>query len=105
MTVRINVAQDYSRTPAGRVKDDGPFSGERFREEILIPALKSSNDIVEIDLNGVLGFGSSFLDEAFGGLVRSKSFSAEELQRRIRILSDLKFYERKIWAYVQGKKG
>lgn len=66
---QLSVARDFSRYPAGRFKTDGPYSGERFREEFLIPAV-DAGEKVTIDLDGVRGFGSSFLEEAFGGLVR-----------------------------------
>ena len=72
MSRSIVVARDFSRSPAGRTVDDGPNSGERFREELLWPALKNGTDDVEVDLRGALTFGSSFLDEAFGGLVRAR---------------------------------
>ncbi|MHB8580512.1 MAG: STAS-like domain-containing protein [Ignavibacteriaceae bacterium] len=66
----IKVASDFSRYPAGRYADDGPFSGQRFREEFLRPVL-DANDTAIIELDGVRGYGSSFLEEAFGGLVRA----------------------------------
>lgn len=69
MNNQLSVARDFSRYPAGRYKSDGPFSGERFRDELLVPAINSGARIT-IDLDGVRGFGSSFLEEAFGGLVR-----------------------------------
>lgn len=70
MLKKINVANDFSRYPAGRYKTDGPFSGERFRDEFLRPVL-DANDKATIELDGVRGYGSSFLEEAFGGLVRA----------------------------------
>ncbi|WP_322805373.1 STAS-like domain-containing protein (plasmid) [Vibrio alfacsensis] len=47
----------------------GPHSGEEFRQNILIPAIEQNREIV-INLDGTFGYGSSFLEEAFGGLVR-----------------------------------
>lgn len=82
----INVANDFSKYPAGRFKSDGPFSGESFRDKILIPALKKDNATIEIDLDGARGYGSSFLEEAFGGTVR-KGFSPESLLSRIQFIS------------------
>ncbi|WP_416339777.1 STAS-like domain-containing protein [Paracoccus sp. (in: a-proteobacteria)] len=79
----INIARDFSRYPSGRVVLDGPNSGERFRDQFLIPALNSSERIV-IVLDGVRGYPSSFTEEAFGGLVRA-GFDKEDLLRRIRI--------------------
>jgi len=65
----INVAEDFSRYPAGRYYDDGPYSGQKFREEYLVPVI-TNNEKAIINLDGVRGYGSSFLEEAFGGLVR-----------------------------------
>jgi hypothetical protein len=99
MTTVLNIAKDFSRSPAGRYKTDGPYSGEAFREEHLIPALMGS-EIVEVQLDGAFGFGSSFLEEAFGGLVRVAGFKAEVLHDKLRISSKLKTYEDRIWLYV-----
>jgi STAS-like domain of unknown function (DUF4325) len=67
---RINVARDFSRYPAGRYVEDGPYSGARFRDDFLRPVL-DANESAVIELDGVRGYGSSFLEEAFGGLVRA----------------------------------
>ena len=47
---QINIPQDYTRYPAGRYISDGSFSGQRFRDELLIPALQNS-DKVEVHLD------------------------------------------------------
>ena len=79
----INIEHSFSRYPAGRYFDDGPYSGQRFREEFLLPAL-SGTDKVIIELDGARGYGSSFLEEAFGGLVR-KGYSADDLLNRLEL--------------------
>jgi STAS-like domain of unknown function (DUF4325) len=99
MTIVLNIAKEFSRSPAGRYKTDGPYSGEAFRDRHLIPALRRS-EIVEVQLDGAFGFGSSFLEEAFGGLVRVAGFKAKELHEKLRISSKLKTYENRIWLYV-----
>jgi len=81
----INIARDFSRAPAGRYVSDGPNSGERFRTEFLVPALAREGDIV-IELDGTRAYGSSFLEEAFGGLVRL-GYAAADLPRRIALRS------------------
>lgn len=80
----IDIAADFTRFPAGRYRSDGPFSGERFREDLLVPAMAGGRPVV-IKLDGAMGFGSSFLEEAFGGLVRAGYFSAEDALRLITI--------------------
>lgn len=83
---QIRIPQDYTRYPAGRYISDGSFSGERFRDELLIPALRSS-DKVEVHLDGTLGYGSSFLEEAFGGLLRAGGFTKEDLLAQLVLVS------------------
>ncbi len=84
MTTRIRVV-DFSRYPYGRYRVQGNYSGERFRDEFLLPALRRGEP-VEVDLDGVRGYGSSFLEETFGGLVRA-GISADVLAQRMKILS------------------
>ena len=75
--INIRVAEQFTRYPAGRNESDGPFSGERFRKEFLEPALSGGHRVV-IYLDGTRGYGSSFLEEAFGGLVR-KGYTPDRL--------------------------
>lgn len=82
----IKVSEDFSKYPAGRYRDDGDFSGQVFREDFLKPALQS-NDLVKVDLDGAMGFGSSFLEEAFGGLVREEGFDVQTLEKKLQIIS------------------
>jgi hypothetical protein len=46
-------------------------------------------DVLEVDLDGTTGMGSSFLDESFGGLIFAEGMSQDEFKRRIRIKSEL----------------
>jgi hypothetical protein len=69
----INIAKEYTKTPGGRFKKDGDFSGQDFRDTILIPEYRKAienNEVLRIILDGGYGYGSSFLEESFGGLVR-----------------------------------
>ena len=102
----IRIATDFSDTPLGRFPDDGEFNGTRFRDELLCPALKSNDEVV-VDIDRVEGYGSSFLDEAFGGLVRKGYFSAEELSRKLTVAykdKDFKIYHDLIWKYIKEAK-
>jgi hypothetical protein len=73
----IDIGKDFSRYPAGRYQTDGPFNGESFRAKFLEPALKNKERIT-ITLDNTAGYGSSFLEEAFGGLVRL-GYSANQI--------------------------
>lgn len=100
---KLSVAKDFSEFPAGRHPDDGPYSGERFREEFLAPNLKPNQPILEIDLDGTMGYGSSFLEEAFGGLVREHGLNFETLEGRLKLLDSRKIYEKIIWQYIRDE--
>lgn len=82
----INIARDFGRYPAGRYLADGPYSGQAFREKILVPALRSTDEIVDIEFDGARGLASSFLEEAFGGLVR-EGFDPKTLLKRLHLHS------------------
>lgn len=97
----IIVAKEFSETPAGRHITDGPYSGEAFRERLLYPALMEGSRCVEVDLDGALGYGSSFLEEAFGGLVREKHMHIKDLKERLMIKSTRRLYRERIWSYIQ----
>lgn len=84
----INIAQDYTKTPGGRFIKDGPYSGEDFREKQLKPKFLESlekKEKMKVILDGGYGYGSSFLEESFGGLARE--LKAQEL-REIEIVSE-----------------
>lgn len=70
---KIIIAKDFSETPGARHYNEGEFSGEQFREEVLVPnyldAVENGEKLI-IDLDGCYGFATSFLEESFGGLVR-----------------------------------
>lgn len=67
----VSIATDFSDAPGGRYSIEGLYSGELFRENILIPKyLKAKENGVKllVDLDGTYGYATSFLDEAFGKL-------------------------------------
>ena len=72
MKKNYNIATEYTKNPGARYIKQGPYSGEDFREKVLVPFFKNKNkgDILEINLNGLNGYPSSFFEEAFGGIAR-----------------------------------
>ncbi len=72
----IDVGTEFYPRPMGRKIADGQHSGEAFRVQFLMPFFQSltgenKNKILVLNFNNVSMAGSSFLEEAFGGLVRS----------------------------------
>ena len=82
----INIAKDFTRYPAGRYRGDWPYSGEAFREKFLKPVLKSGGNATVV-FDGAMGYGSSFLEEAFAGLIR-EGFSKREIQDAFQLVSE-----------------
>lgn len=63
----LNVAKMFTTTPGYSTRNFGPYSGEEFREDVLLPSLRE-HDVVVVKLDGCYGFCPSFLEEAFGRL-------------------------------------
>lgn len=98
----ITISKDFSEYPAGRFRKDGRYTGEVFREDHLIPKLEQY-DTIEINLDGAMGYGSSFLEEAFGGLVRIKKFSKEVLHRKLKFsYKEDPVVIDEIWHYIDS---
>lgn len=70
--VTINIASQFTTTPGARYITDGNFSGQEFRDNYLVPLFLKGKEIdkIIIILDGVEGYATSFLEEAFGGLAR-----------------------------------
>lgn len=101
----INVARDFTRFPSGRFKRNGSTSGETFREDFMEPLLKNGENI-SIELDGTIGYGSSFLEEAFGGLIRSLKISSNDLNLRLNLVSEDPTLIEEISSYIEdaGRK-
>ena len=84
----INVINDFSKKPYGRspekvMKGEENGTGLVFRETLLTPRLRESiseKNILRVILTGYNRYGRSFLDEAFGGLIRDDGFTYEQLK-------------------------
>ena len=81
----IDVANDFTPRPFGRYRaDNKERSAEVFREDILVPAIRRHGHVT-VDLSGSNYYGSSFLEEVFGGLVR-KYFTKDELDAKLEVV-------------------
>lgn len=98
---KISVAKDFSETPFGRYRSDGPESGEVFRDDILKPAL--AHGPVELDIDGVDGLPSSFWEEVMGGLVRG-GYTVDDLRKKLTVSCtdpELLTFARSGWRFAQ----
>ena len=101
--INIVIAKDFSKTPFGRFMSDSPYSAEKFRKDFLVPAVRSGEQEVVVDFNGIaLGVGSSFLEEAFGGLVRKEGLTKQGLKSRLVIKSEMPFYKEQIERFIDN---
>ena len=84
---KLSVNSGLPKFPGGRYRTDGPRSGQAFREDALVPALLDESGCARVTVvfDGVAGFSSSFLEEAFGGLVREHRLTREFLRHRLDI--------------------
>ena len=82
---------DFTTTPGPRYRSDGEFSGQQWREDHLAPAVEAASQelcFLEVDLDGVDGFATSFVEEAFGGLVRDGTIDVGSLVALLEIKCD-----------------
>ena len=88
--MKIKVACDFSTAPGPRKIIEGKYSGELFRTKTLLPRVLEARDkdcVLTIDLDGTSGFGTSFLEESFGGLIRDDNLNLATLDKVMRIIS------------------
>lgn len=101
MATTISLPADFSAYPGGRFRSDGPWSGEQFREDVLAPALREGRvDVILGD--GLAGLPPAFIDEAFGGMIRS-GMSEQVIRSRLTIRATaqrLAAYPDKILAFI-----
>jgi hypothetical protein len=88
--VILHVVEEYSELLGARYEHEMHYSGERFRKELLHPKLNDAiwkNQVLVVDLDGAFGYACSFLDEAFGGLIRVDGEILKEIEPHLEIVS------------------
>ncbi|CAA0333028.1 conserved hypothetical protein [Alteromonas infernus] len=86
MINKLSLVREFGSRPYGRYPQDGELCGENFRKQLLAPRLRKAigeNEVLYVDLDGYNRYGRSFLDEAFGGLIREENFTAEEVTKNL----------------------
>jgi hypothetical protein len=105
----INIA-DFSRYPTGRDDGDGAFNGTRFRADFLLPAMREAFETgskVIVSLDDVNSLGSSFLEEAFGGLIRKEHLPKEKVKSTLEVITVRASFQRHvdaIWRYIDSAR-
>lgn len=65
--MHIDIGKDFTFYPFGRHNSDSNYSGQAFRENVLLPNIEKGKEIT-IELDNVAGYSDAFLEEAFRGL-------------------------------------
>lgn len=102
MEHRIAISKDFSPYPMGRYRKHSKSSGEAFRDELLIPALKTGA-VVVVNFAGAFGYPASFVEEAFGGLIR-KGYTLDELERKLKLEEgerQFSVYTTQAWEFIK----
>lgn len=101
-TLRV---KDFSVAPGSRKKIEGRNSGEEFRE-ILEPVFKdfvAHQRKLKINLDGTIGYATSWLEEVFGGLARK--YGKEKVLEILDFTSEEEPYLiEDIKAYIENAK-
>lgn len=100
-TIDLCIAREFSAYPAGREASDGEYNARRFMNELLVPRLRQAIQTdakLEVNLEGLLACGSSFLDGSFGQIMRERIFSPKEVEGHIDIVAASPRYRRYIDA-------
>ena len=85
--IKVRFVEIFTDMPGGRYPTDGAYNGETFREKHLLPLL-AEHGTIELDLSDSYGYGSSFLEEAFGGIVRHGHYTSTKLKEVIVLTGD-----------------
>jgi hypothetical protein len=102
VTYEVDVGNDFTRYPAGRDLNDGPYCGQVFREKFLEPRLGKHEKVI-VKLDGALDYGSSFLEEAFGGLIRL-GYPKADVLALVEFQSEDPILKQEILGYIDSAK-
>ena len=100
----LDIAKDFSPTPGGRYRAEGPHSGEKFRDTLLTPkfleAEKHGKRLL-IRLDHLAGYPTSFLDESFGGL--AQKFTIKRVLSVLRFEAEKPYLIQDIHRYIEKR--
>lgn len=100
----LSIVRQFSKAPGPRYRREGKNSGEEFREKVLCDAVRvavGKGEKLIVDIDGTYGFATSFLEEAFGGLVRHDGIGFDDIRKTLDIKSDEEpDLIEEIWEYI-----
>jgi hypothetical protein len=101
--MELLISTEFSRTPGPRKRVEGEFSGEEFLEILLEPRYRTATESgikLLVNLDGAVGYPTSFLEEAFGGLARK--FPRAQVEKTLEfVCNDEPYLEDQIRKYIR----
>lgn len=89
--INISIKENFVSTPGPRYIKEGKWSGEKLRIELIYPQFNKAieeNKKIFIDLDGTSGYGTSFLEEVFGGLIRENKLKYSDIKNILELKSE-----------------
>jgi hypothetical protein len=84
----VNVGRDFTPIPSGAEKMyEGDQSAQSFRERFLEAPLRRGESVF-VEIDDTIGYSSLFLEEAFGGLIRSLRITPAQLRQQLHIVTE-----------------
>lgn len=83
----LSVCREFSHSPGSRYIADGPNSGEEFLKKLLEPKFleaREKSTVLVVNLDGAIGYATSFLDGSFGELARK--YGAKEVLQTLELI-------------------
>jgi len=90
MNKTVKIRDDYNWSTGSRLIIEGPHSGEDFRIKFFYPMIIdaiASNETLTIDFDGGIGYGTSWLEEVFGGVIRKDRVDAQDVRKHLRLIA------------------
>ena len=104
-SIEIKIQTDFCPRPGPRYIIEGDYSGELFRQTILFPEFKralAEKKKLIVNLDGPAGYGTSFLEESFGGLIRVEKMDYQTIIDNLEIISNEEdFLKDDIFFYLE----
>ena len=96
-----HIANEFTKYPGARFRRLGDFSGEEFRDDVLIPLLQKGKVI--LNMNDAMGYGCGWLEEVFGGTIRK---GIDLTHDNLEIISEHTWCAdpAEIWGYIMDAK-
>jgi hypothetical protein len=103
--MKINIREEFGYAPGPRYIREGDLSAELFRREFLLPAMKKAIQekvILTVDVDGTAGFGKSFFEESFGGLIREEGLDYKDIVDHLEVISNEEvIHKEKIYFHLK----